>query len=122
MVLPILYTQPCNATGDIVCRIDFRACPKVDSTLDAVYWLTNGAIESIKLRGTDLLGKVATEEEAMEYCGAFMQLYREEARYLERTAPWLERVGLAYVKQHIVEDEEGQGGGGGAPQLAVLGA
>jgi len=49
MVLPILYTQACNATGDIVCRIDFRACPKVDSTLDAVYWLTNGAIDFSRL-------------------------------------------------------------------------
>jgi hypothetical protein len=49
MVLPILYIQPCNATGDIVCRIDFKACPKVDSTLDAVYWLTNGAIDFSRL-------------------------------------------------------------------------
>jgi nitrite reductase (NADH) large subunit len=31
-------------------------------------------------------------------------LYREEARYLERTAPWIERVGLSYIKQRIVED------------------
>ncbi len=44
----------------------------------------------------------------MEYCGAFMQLYREEARYLERTAPWLERVGMDYVKQRVVEDEIGR--------------
>lgn len=49
MVLPTLYTQACNATGDIVCRIDFKACPKVDSTLDAVYWLTNGAIDFNRL-------------------------------------------------------------------------
>jgi nitrite reductase (NADH) large subunit len=33
-----------------------------------------------------------------------MQLYRETAHYLDRTAPWIERVGLAYVKQHVVED------------------
>ena len=76
--------------------------------VDSGYELHVGGNGGIKLRGTDLLGKVATEEEAMEYAGAFMQLYREEARYLERTAPWLERVGLAYVKQHIVEDEEGR--------------
>ena len=37
-----------------------------------------------------------------------MQLYREEARYLDRTAPWLERVGLTYVKQRVVEDGEGR--------------
>ena len=34
-----------------------------------------------------------------------MQLYREEAHYLERTAPWIERVGLKYVKDEIVENE-----------------
>jgi nitrite reductase (NADH) large subunit len=37
-----------------------------------------------------------------------MQLYREEAHYLERTAPWLERVGLSYVKDRVVEDEIGR--------------
>ena len=37
-----------------------------------------------------------------------MQFYREDAHYLERTAPWIERVGLTYVKEHIVEDEEGR--------------
>jgi nitrite reductase (NADH) large subunit len=37
-----------------------------------------------------------------------MQLYREEARYLERTAPWIERVGIAYVRQRIVEDDPGR--------------
>lgn len=44
----------------------------------------------------------------MEYCAAFMQLYREEAQYLERTAPWLERVGLSYVRQRVVEDAAGR--------------
>jgi nitrite reductase (NADH) large subunit len=37
-----------------------------------------------------------------------LQLYREEARYLERTAPWIERVGLSYVKQRLVEDADGR--------------
>jgi len=76
--------------------------------VDSGYELHVGGNGGIKLRGTELLCKVATEEEAMEYAGAFMQLYREEGRYLERTAPWLERVGLAYVKQRIVEDDEGR--------------
>jgi nitrite reductase (NADH) large subunit len=42
----------------------------------------------------------------IEYAGAYIQLYREEAYYLERTAPWVERVGLPFVKQQLVEDEE----------------
>ncbi|HET6183128.1 MAG TPA: nitrite reductase large subunit NirB [Acetobacteraceae bacterium] len=67
-----------------------------------------GGNGGIKLRGTDLLCKVATAAEVLEYCGAYLQLYREEAHYLERTAHWIERVGLDYLKSRIVEDEEGR--------------
>lgn len=62
----------------------------------------------IKVRVTDFLCKVTTEDEVLEYCGAFLQLYREEARYLDRTAHWVERVGIDYVKQRVVEDTEGR--------------
>ena len=60
-----------------------------------------GGNGGITVRVTDLLCKVATEEEVLEYCAAFMQVYREEARYLERTAPWVERVGIAYVRDRL---------------------
>ncbi|WP_018955012.1 nitrite reductase large subunit NirB [Thioalkalivibrio sulfidiphilus] len=76
--------------------------------VDSGWELHVGGNGGVKLRGTDFLCKVSTPEEVEEYCGAFMQLYREEARYLERTAPWIERVGLSHVKQHIVEDAEGR--------------
>ena len=76
--------------------------------VDSGYELHIGGNGGIHLRGTDLLCKVETEAEAMEYCAAFIQLYREEARYLDRTAPWVERVGLNYVKQRVVEDEAGR--------------
>ncbi|MBA1330724.1 hypothetical protein QQ73_05970, partial [Candidatus Endoriftia persephone str. Guaymas] len=67
-----------------------------------------GGNGGIKVRVTDLLCRVETEEEVLEYCGAFTQLYREQAHYLERTAPWVERVGLGYIKQRILEDEVGR--------------
>jgi nitrite reductase (NADH) large subunit len=76
--------------------------------VDSGYEIHVGGNGGIKVRVTDFLCKVASEEEVMEYCGAFMQLYREQAHYLDRTAPWIERVGLAYVKQHIVEDAAGR--------------
>ncbi len=76
--------------------------------VDSGYELLIGGNGGIHLRGTDLLCKVATEQEALDYCAAFIQLYREEARYLDRTAPWVERVGLDYVKQRIVEDATGR--------------
>ena len=76
--------------------------------VDSGYEIHVGGNGGIKIRGTDLLCKLSTEQDVMEYCGAFMQLYREEGRYLERTAPWIERVGLSYVRSRVVEDEEGR--------------
>lgn len=65
-----------------------------------------GGNGGIKVRVTDVLCRVESSEEVLEYCAAFMQIYREEAHYLERTAPWIERVGLSYVKSKVVEDEQ----------------
>ena len=76
--------------------------------VDSGYELHVGGNGGIKVRATDLLCKVATEREALDYCAAFIQLYREEARYLERTAPWIERVGVDYLKKRIVEDDVGR--------------
>ena len=74
--------------------------------VDSGYELHVGGNGGIKVRVTDLLTKVATEEEAMEVCAAFIQLYREQAWYLERTAPWIERVGLDHVKQGLFDDPD----------------
>ncbi|VWX60207.1 nitrite reductase large subunit NirB [Sphingorhabdus sp. 109] len=76
--------------------------------VDSGYELSVGGNGGIHLRGTDFLCKVETEEQALEYMAAFIQLYREEARYLDRTAPWVERVGMDYIKGRIVEDEAGR--------------
>ena len=77
--------------------------------VESGYELHVGGNGGVKVRATDLLCKLETAAEVMEHCGAFLQLYREEARYLERTAPWIERVGLAYLKQRLVEDGAGRG-------------
>ncbi len=76
--------------------------------VESGYELHIGGNGGIKVRVTDLLCKVDTEEQVLEYCGAFTQMYREEAHYLERTAPWVERVGLSYIKKRILEDEAGR--------------
>lgn len=74
--------------------------------VDSGYELHVGGNGGIKVRATDFLCKVGTEEEVLEYCAAYLQLYREEARYLERTAPWIERVGLGYVREQIVDNAD----------------
>jgi nitrite reductase (NADH) large subunit len=74
--------------------------------VDSGYELHVGGNGGIKVRVTDLLGKVETEAQAMEVCAAFIQLYREQAHYLERTAPWIERVGLDHVKTGLFGDPD----------------
>ena len=76
--------------------------------VDSGYELHVGGNGGIKVRATDFLCKVETESQAMDYCAAFIQLYREEARYLERTAPWIERVGVDYIRVRIADDEVGR--------------
>jgi nitrite reductase (NADH) large subunit len=76
--------------------------------IDSGWELHVGGNGGVKVRATDLLCRVTTREEVLEYAGAFMQIYREEARYLERTAPWVERVGLPYIKGRVVDDAEGR--------------
>ena len=52
--------------------------------------------------------KVKTSDEVLEYTGAFMQLYRLEGWYLERTVHYVNRVGMDYVKKKILENEAGR--------------
>jgi nitrite reductase (NADH) large subunit len=66
-----------------------------------IYVAGNGGI---KTEVAQFLVKVRTEEDVLEHAGAFIQLYREEARYLDRTVHYVQRVGLDYVKKHVVED------------------
>jgi len=70
-----------------------------------IYVAGNGGI---KTEVAQFLIKVKTSDEVLEYSGAFLQLYREEARYLDRTVHYVERVGLDYVKKKILDDAEGR--------------
>ena len=58
----------------------------------------------LHVRATDLLGHVETEEETLEHVAAVMQLYREEAAYLDRLYKWVEKTGLERVRKVIMED------------------
>jgi nitrite reductase (NADH) large subunit len=75
--------------------------------VDSGWEIHVGGNGGIKVRVTDFLCKVETMEQVLEHTAAFLQLYREEARYLERTAPWIERVGVSYVRERLVDDPQG---------------
>jgi nitrite reductase (NADH) large subunit len=60
----------------------------------------------LDIKGTELLCHVNTESEAIEMIAALTQLYREQGHYLERIYKWARRVGIASVKENIVENAE----------------
>ena len=74
--------------------------------VDSGWEIYVGGNGGIKTEVAQFLVKVKTAEEVLEVSGAFLQIYREEARYLDRTVHWLQRVGLDYVKAKVVEDAE----------------
>ncbi|MDP2072100.1 nitrite reductase large subunit NirB [Methylotenera sp.] len=76
--------------------------------VDSGWEIYVGGNGGIKTEAAQFLCKVKGHDEVLEYSGAFIQIYREEARYLDRTVHWIERVGLEYVKQRILEDSEGR--------------
>ncbi|WP_349616869.1 nitrite reductase large subunit NirB [Azotobacter salinestris] len=74
--------------------------------VDSGWELYIGGNGGIKTEAGEFFVKVRTAEEVMEYSLAFLQLYREEAFYLERTVHYMHRVGLEHIKQAVLEDEE----------------
>ncbi len=72
--------------------------------VDSGWELYVGGNGGIKTEVAQFFVKVKTPEEVLEYSGAFLQLYREEAWYLERTVHFVARVGLDYVKKKVLDD------------------
>ncbi len=58
-----------------------------------------------KVRVADLLCKVETDREVIEYAGAYLQHYRETAHYNERTSAWVERIGLDAIRRELSSPE-----------------
>lgn len=70
-----------------------------------LYIAGNGGI---KTEVAQFLCKVRTAAEVLEMSGAFLQLYRLEGWYLERTVHYVSRVGLDHVKRKLLDDEAGR--------------
>ncbi len=66
-----------------------------------------GGAAGATVRKADLLATVSTHEDALKFTGRFMQYYRENAKYLERTYDFVERLGIEKVRAVVVDDSEG---------------
>jgi nitrite reductase (NADH) large subunit len=60
----------------------------------------------LDIKGTEILGLVKSEDEALEHIVALTQMYREQARYLERIYKWAKRIGYDEVRRQIMEDDQ----------------
>ncbi len=74
--------------------------------VDSGYEVSVAGAAGMEVKETELLCKVATEEEAIEVISAMTQIYRENAKYLDRIWKWVDKVGLDWVKGQVVDDLE----------------
>lgn len=74
--------------------------------VDSGYEIHFGGAAGLHIQGTEVLGTVATEDEALEHIVALTQMYREQGRYLERIYKWAKRIGYDEVRRVIMEDAD----------------
>ncbi|MCX4094664.1 nitrite reductase large subunit NirB [Nocardia sp. alder85J] len=66
-----------------------------------------GGAAGAHIRKGDLLATVGTAAEVVTLAGRFLQYYRENANWLERTYSWVPRVGIETVRAVVVDDRDG---------------
>ena len=74
--------------------------------VDSGYEIHFAGAAGLDIKGTEVLGLVKTEEEALEHIVALTQMYREQARYLERIYKWTKRIGVAEIRRQIMDDHD----------------
>ena len=74
--------------------------------VDSGYEIHFAGAAGLDIKGTEVLGLVKTEDEALEVIVALTQMYREQGRYLERIYKWAKRVGSDEIRRQILDDQE----------------
>lgn len=74
--------------------------------VDSGYQISIGGAAGMDVKETELLIQVATEDEAILVIKAITQLYRENAKYLDRIYKWMAKVGLDWISERIEDLDE----------------
>jgi nitrite reductase (NADH) large subunit len=74
--------------------------------VDSGYEIHIGGAAGLHIQGTQVLTRVATEDETVWVIAAAMQLYREEGWYLERVYKWMARVGLESIQAQVTDPDQ----------------
>ena len=65
-----------------------------------------GGAAGSRVRKGDVLCVVSSHDDVLRLMGRFMQYYRENARWTERTYDFVERLGIDKVRRVVVDDDE----------------
>ena len=74
--------------------------------VDSGFQIGIGGAAGMDVKEVERLVDVPTEAEAIEVTVAVIQLYRENARYLDRIYKWLRKVGIDWVRARIEDPAE----------------
>jgi nitrite reductase (NADH) large subunit len=66
-----------------------------------------GGAAGSHIRKGDLLCTVDSHDDVLKFSGRFMQWYRENAKYKERTYAFVERMGVERVRAVVIDDADG---------------
>lgn len=70
------------------------------------YQLYIGGNGGTEVRQCDSLTTITTEDDVLLMAKAYVQMYRETGIYGERTAPWVERIGVDTVHRTLADQEQ----------------
>jgi len=74
--------------------------------VESGYQIGVAGAAGMDVKETERLCDTATEQEAIDVTVAFVQLYRENAKYLDRPYKWVAKVGLDWVQERIADMAE----------------
>ena len=63
-----------------------------------------GGAAGLRVRAADLLATVGTHDEVLRLIGRFIQYYRENARYAERSPAFVERIGIERLRAVLLDE------------------
>jgi nitrite reductase (NADH) large subunit len=71
--------------------------------VDSGYEISVAGAAGMDVKETEFLIKATTEDEVAEIVAAFVQLYRENSRYLHRIYKWVAKVGLDWCREQVAD-------------------
>ena len=74
--------------------------------VESGYEVSFAGAAGMHVKGTEHLVTLETEDEVIEYVGALVQMYREQAWYLDRIYKWADKIGIDHIRETLAEPDQ----------------